>query len=74
MTKDLRDFASATYTLPITCDDRMGSQIGSEILTVNIVNVKQPPEITNLPDSIEVLESMSGENELFRVSIKIRHI
>lgn len=55
-----------SYALTITCADSYGSSQGT--LTVNVV-ANAPPDITNLPASTTVQESVAGGSSIFTVTV-----
>jgi len=61
------DFETETsYDLTIEIEDT-GGLTDTAVLTVDINDINEPPEITNLPDSVSVSEDDAGLTTLFTV-------
>ena len=54
-----------TFTLTIQAHD--GQFVSTEVLFLTITNLRQPPNIINLPGSITVYENAPGDTELYKV-------
>ena len=65
--KDLKDVAPGVYVLNVTCHDRLGMSDGPEVLSINVNNRKQPPNIVNLPATISLAETLDFQMDVFQV-------
>ena len=55
-----------SYELNITVEDSSGLS-STGILSVNVINVQEPPVITNLPDTVSVSEGAVNKTVIFTV-------
>ena len=61
------DYETAqSYELNITVEDSSGLS-STGILSVNVINVQEPPVITNLPDTVSVSEGAVNKTVIFTV-------
>ncbi len=69
----LPNWVTPRYELYYSVLDQEGLIDGSKVLTINIVNRKDPPIINNLPTTISLPESLTGVQVVFTVRTPSKH-